>query len=398
MIFRKGVVAMDSRRTRFLSVLVCVCLCLTLFSLRLPAASAETEIGKVLATTSYTPVALMDVAEITAATSTSGVYITEYGWYDLRGGYQLSSRFGTGPVEVSITFATHDGFVFSGSVDAYLNNERCVAVVSPDRHYMTLTRTYDPMIWLPSVMKSPGDEYLDEGGLASFVATAKYAEGFQWFACNPATGEEMSVYEIPEQIDIVSDGVQSRVNIFGVPAWMDGWQVYCRFVGAWGVSQDSARATMHVNPVASLLPSPTPEPSPTPPPTLTPRPSPTPTPTPSPTPTPAPTPEPAHVHAFSDTWQYNETIHWRECECGERIEQGAHNMDWQVETPATRKQPGLEHGKCTVCGFEAIRELAYTGPSDAVRLAIVGSGGLVAITVIVLLVDSIRRAIRKKRR
>ena len=190
---------MDSRRTRFLSVLVCVCLCLTLFSLRLPAASAETEIGKVLATTSYTPVALMDVAEITAATSTSGVYITEYGWYDLRGGYQLSSRFGTGPVEVSITFATHDGFIFSGSVDAYLNNERCVAVVSPDRHYMTLTRTYDPMIWLPSVMKSPGDEYLDEGGLASFVATAKYAEGFQWFACNPATGEEMSVYEIPEQ-------------------------------------------------------------------------------------------------------------------------------------------------------------------------------------------------------
>ena len=104
------------------------------------------------------------------------------------------------------------------------------------------------------------------------------------------------------------------------------------------------------------------------------------------------------MHAFSDTWQYNETIHWRECECGERIEQGAHNMDWQVETPATRKQPGLEHGKCTVCGFEAIRELAYTGPSDAVRLAIVGSGGLVAITVIVLLVDSIRRAIRKKRR
>ena len=104
------------------------------------------------------------------------------------------------------------------------------------------------------------------------------------------------------------------------------------------------------------------------------------------------------MHDFPADWHYNETTHWRECACGERIEQGAHSMDWQVETPATRKGPGLEHGRCVICGFEAVRELAYSGPSDAVRLAIVGSGGLVALTVIVLIVDSIRHAIGKKRR
>jgi hypothetical protein len=104
------------------------------------------------------------------------------------------------------------------------------------------------------------------------------------------------------------------------------------------------------------------------------------------------------VHDFPADWHYNETTHWRECACGERIEQGAHSMDWQVEKPATRRQPGLEHGKCTICGFEAVRELAYVGPSDAVRLAITGVGGLVALTVIVLIADSIRHAIRKNRR
>ena len=392
---------MDSRRIRILPALLCLCLCLTLFSFRLPAASAETEVPKVLATISYVPVALMEAGDITAATSTSGIYITEYNWYDIRGNYLITSRFGSGPVAVAITFATHDGFVFSGGVDVYLNNEPAAYEMSPDRHYLTLMRTYDPQIWLPSVIKNPGDEYLDEGRVASFVAAANYAEGFQWFACDPATGEEISVYEIPEMIDINSDGVQSRVNIYGVPAWMDGWQVYCRFVGALGVSQDSSRATMHVNPVySSERPEESPEPSPTPSPapSPSPTPSPTPRPTPTPTPLPTPTPPPAHVHDFPETWHYDETIHWRECSCGERIEQGAHSMDWQVEKPATRRQPGLEHGKCTICGFEAVRELAYVGPSDAVRLAITGVGGLVALTVIVLIADSIRHAIRKKRR
>ena len=387
---------MDSRRIRILPALLCLCLCLTLFSFRLPAASAETEVPKVLATISYIPVALMEAGDITAATSTSGIYITEYNWYDIRGNYLITSRFGSGPVAVAITFATHDGFVFSGSVDVYLNNEPAAYEMSPDRHYLTLMRTYDPQIWLPSVIKNPGDEYLDEGRVASFVAAANYAEGFQWFACDPATGEEISVYEIPEMIDINSDGVQSRVNIYGVPAWMDGWQVYCRFVGAMGYTQNSSRATLHVNPmpIEPDAPVETEEPEETPVPT----PSPTPAPTPSPTPAPTPTPAPAHVHAFPDAWRFDDTFHWRECACGERVEQGAHSMVWEVVTPASRKAPGLEHGVCAVCGFEGDRPLAYQGPGPAVRLAVIGVGGLLALTGVVLLVDSLRHPRRKEGR
>ena len=391
---------MNGRRIRLFSVLLCLCACLTLFSLRVPEASAESEIGKVLATTSYDPVALMDVSEITAATSTNGIYIVEYNWFDLNGGYLLTSRFGSGPVEVSITFAAHDGYVFAGNVAVYLNNRPADYVLSPDRHTLTLTRVYDPMIWMPSIIKSPGDEYVDEGGLASFVAAATYAEGFQWFAANPESGEAVSVYDIPEVIDIQSDGVQSRMNINNVPAWMDGWQVYCRFVGAMGYTQNSSRATLHVNPmpIEPDAPVETEEPEETPVPTPSPTPAPTPSPTPSPTPAPTPTPAPAHVHAFPDAWRFDDTFHWRECACGERVEQGAHSMVWEVVTPASRKAPGLEHGVCAVCGFEGDRPLAYQGPGPAVRLAVIGVGGLLALTGVVLLVDSLRHPRRKEGR
>ena len=397
----EGGVAMNGRRIRFLAALVCLC---ALLPFRLPKASAETEIGKVLTTTSYTPVALMDAGEITAATSTNGVYITNYEWYDLFGGYLISARFGTGPVQVVITLATHDGFLFSGSVDAYLNNERAVCEVSPDRHYLTLTRTYDPMIWKPSVIKNPGDEYVNEGGLASFVASASYTEGFQWYAHNPETGEVQSIYEIPNAIEIFSDGEQSRLNIYAVPAWMDGWEIYCSFVGALGSTSLSTPATMHVKALDPALydiyaqsaqqAAETPEPTPSP------APSPTPSPAPSAEPTPSPTPEPTappiHVHEFPETFRFDEQRHWRECSCGERIEQGAHTFVWEVQEPAARDHAGTERGVCSVCGYEVTRELPYTGPSDLVRFGTIGIGGLVGLTVAVLIIDSIRSAIRRK--
>ena len=376
---------MRGRLTRFSGAMLCLCLCFSLFSLRAPQAAADREIVKVLATTSYTPVALMDVDRITAATSTTGIYLTEYGWYDVRGGYPITSRFGAGPVELSMTFATHDGFVFAGSVAVYLNNSPAVYTLSEDRHYLTLTREYDPMIWLPDVNKSPSDEYVDEGGLASFVATANFAEGFQWYACDPATGAVRSVYDIPESIEIYSDGVQSRMNIHNVPAWMDGWQLYCTFVGALGYSADSARATLHVKPAPGFEgPLATDE-----------TPAATEAPEESPTASPSPTPAPAHIHAFSDTWHYDETFHWRACSCGERTEQGAHSMVWVVEKPAMRTQPGLERGVCSVCGFAAVRELPYTTSGDKLRLTLIGAGCLLGLAAAALLVKVFRP---KKRR
>ena len=222
---------MRRKRTVILSALLCICLCLTLSCLRPGVAEAESYIVKVLATTSYTPVALMEAGEITAATSTKGIYLADYGWYEASSGNRVAGKFGVRPVSVLMTFATHDGYVFDSTVAVYLNNSPAAYEVSADRHYLTLTRTYDPMVWKPSVIKNPGDEYLTEGGIASFVASAAYTEGFQWYAQNPETDEVQPIYNIPNAIEIYSDGEQSRLNILAVPAWMDGWKVYCSFVG-----------------------------------------------------------------------------------------------------------------------------------------------------------------------
>ena len=157
---------------RILPLLLCLCLVLSLFGTCVPTASADTPIVKVLATTSYTPVALMDVNFITAATSTPGIYLLQYGWYDAATGNPVREKFGSRRVAAVLVFATHDGYEFDPQAAAYLNNERSACTVSDDRHFLTLTREYDPMIWAPSVIKDPGDEYLDEGGYASFVTSA----------------------------------------------------------------------------------------------------------------------------------------------------------------------------------------------------------------------------------
>ena len=397
---------MRRKKTMILSALLCLCLCLTLSQLRPPEAEAESYIVKVLATTSYTPVALMEASEITAATSTNGIYLYDYGWYEASSGNRVNGKFGVRPVSVLMTFATHDGYEFDSTVAVYLNNSLASYEVSPDRHYLTLTRTYDPMIWKPSVIKNPGDEYVNEGGLASFVASASYTEGFQWYAQNPETSEVQSIYEIPNAIEIFSDGEQSRLNIYAVPAWMDGWQIYCSFVGALGSYSLSTPATIHVKALDPALydiyaqaaqqiedaPEESPEPSPEP----TPSPAPSAEPSPSPTPSPEPSTPPIHVHEFPETFSFDEQRHWRECSCGERIEQGAHLYTWEVQETASRDHAGTERGVCSVCGYAITRELPYTGPSDLVRFGTIGIGGLVGLTVVVLIADSIRSAIRRK--
>ena len=388
------------KKTVILSALLCICLCFTLAGLRPSAAEAESYIVKVLATTSYTPVALMDANEITAATSTNGIYLFDYGWYESSSGNRVMGKFGVRPVSVLMTFATHDGYEFDSTVAVYLNNSPASYEVSADRHFLTLTRTYDPMIWKPSVIKNPGDEYLTEGGIASFVASASYTEGFQWYAQNPETDEVQPIYNIPNAIEIYSDGEQSRLNILAVPAWMDGWKVYCSFVGALGSNSLSTPATLHVKALdpalyediyAEILQpvAETPEPSPSP--------TPSPSPSPTPEPTPEPSPEPVHVHEFPDTYIFDDLRHWRECSCGERIEQGAHVMAWSEQEPASRNKPGTELGVCSVCGYEMTRELPYQGPNEVVRFATIGVGGLVGLTVVVLIADSIVRAVRRKK-
>ena len=163
---------MKKNAKRGLTALLCLCLCLSLVVFCPAQASAETVIEKLLTTTSYTPVALMELMYVTAATSTGGAYIAGYRWVDTVLGTTVTDAFSTGSYRVEITVNTIDGFEFSEQPAVYLNNIPASYSLSADRRSLTLTRTYEAEIWAPSVVKNPTSERVDEGGLASFSATA----------------------------------------------------------------------------------------------------------------------------------------------------------------------------------------------------------------------------------
>lgn len=403
---------MKSMKSRLLTALFCLCLCAAVTVLCPIRAHADDPIyvNKVLTTTTYTPVALMDLDYVTAATSTSGVYITEYNWFDVETGSVITSNFTTRPAEVQITLATYDGIEFSDTVAVYLNNSPASFVVSADHRYLTLSRTYAPDVWKPSVIKNPENETVEEGGIASFAATAIYNLGYQWMVLDPETWEHYPVDELPDRYGVtVGETGNDHVTIYGVTREMDGLRFYCTFLGAVKgdyYNADSLGATLHVrfDPNA-VITEPEPEEEPA---EEVPAEEPTETPEETPAeetgaeetgPAPAETEaEEVHTHVFSDTWSYDGSTHWRECECGERTEQGAHTLEWKLTRRATKKIAGIETGTCTTCGYTVTRETDYDGISDGLRLAIVGVAGLTALTILVLIVDSIRTSIKRRKR
>ena len=143
---------MKKSKRLLITALLCLCLCLTLSALLPGKASADEVISKVLTTTKYTPVALMDVALSPAGTSTSGVYIASYCWFDVSTG-NIVTQFGEGTYRVEITLGTYDGFYFDEPVRAYLNNIPVDFIMSADYRTMVVYRTYAAEIWAPSVVK-----------------------------------------------------------------------------------------------------------------------------------------------------------------------------------------------------------------------------------------------------
>ena len=371
-----------------------LCLCLLLASAFPLQAHADVPISKVLTTTKFTPVALMELQYVPAATSTEGVYIVDYAWYDANTGAKVVDQFGVNRVEVQITLATHDGYEFADEVNAYLNNVPADCIISPDRHYLTILRTYNPEIWLPSVVKQPTDEFIEEWGMASFAANANYTLAYEWFAVNPETGAEYTTAQLSTEYGVIFIlDAGSTMTMVNVPASLDGWQFYCSFIGALDVRSNSRRATLHVKRNSPVIDEYAIEPGSVE--AATPSPEPTPEPTPSPTPTPVPTaspePSPEHFHVFPSTWHYDDAMHWRACECGEMIEQGAHVFTWKTLVRPTRVRNGTEQGVCDVCGYTTTREAVFQGLSPFVRVTLTGVVGLAALTVLVLLIDTARQ-------
>ena len=60
---------------------------------------------------------------------------------------------------------------------------------------------------------------------------------------------------------------------------------------------------------------------------------------------------PVTEHEYSDTWKFNETGHWHECECGEKTAVEAHTPKEVIDIMPDEESNGIGHDECEVCGF-----------------------------------------------
>ncbi len=58
-----------------------------------------------------------------------------------------------------------------------------------------------------------------------------------------------------------------------------------------------------------------------------------------------------HSHSYGDEWEYDDTRHWHECQCGEKQDSADHTWDQgAVTVKATCEKQGERTYRCTVCG------------------------------------------------
>ena len=58
----------------------------------------------------------------------------------------------------------------------------------------------------------------------------------------------------------------------------------------------------------------------------------------------------SHTHSYGTDWKYDDTNHWHECECGDKVDIAAHSAsEWIIDTAATETAEGAKHKECTVC-------------------------------------------------
>ena len=58
-----------------------------------------------------------------------------------------------------------------------------------------------------------------------------------------------------------------------------------------------------------------------------------------------------HEHIYGD-WQSNDTQHWKECRCGEKIEVGDHTYgEWKITKEPTTTETGSRERTCSICKY-----------------------------------------------
>ena len=231
------------------------------------------------------------------------------------------------------------------------------------------------------ITKSPENENVKPGGTASFITQAVNYTSCKWYLSKD--GETVEADRAEERfpgLKVAGDGTEKLI-LSAIPKSLDGWSIYCVFKGAAG-SVSTSKARLHVS--DSAKPKPTQIPAAA----VTQSPVVTLVPTAEPMQTAAP-----HVHSFSAQWKSDDTRHWQECECGEKVNLADHVVaEWTTVTEATKEQDGIDEGTCAVCGRTVRRSTAYRTPV-AIKVIIIAAISLVIATAIV---SKMRRNSRKR--
>lgn len=231
------------------------------------------------------------------------------------------------------------------------------------------------------ITKSPENENVKPGGTASFITQAVNYTSCKWYLSKD--GETVEADRAEERfpgLKVAGDGTEKLI-LSAIPKSLDGWSVYCVFKGAAG-SVSTSKARLHVS--DSAKPKPTRIPAAA----VTQSPVVTLVPTAEPMQTAAP-----HVHSFSAQWKSDDTRHWQECECGEKVNLADHVVsEWTTVTEVTKEQDGIDEGTCAVCGRTVRRSTAYRTPV-AIKVIIIAA---ISLVIAAAIVSKMRRNSRKR--
>jgi len=407
---------MSIHAKRWLTLWLTVCVCLSMLCLAPISASAATEIKNATTTLAMgDPVVMMEVSANASAASGTGYHLVSATWYDGSGNVETST-FKKGSYTLVIQLAADAGYVFAADAKGYINNSNAGITTerSGDGSSLKLTKSYTATIWKPQPVKHPGPETVKEGGWCSFVVSGLYVGSYEWFLESPE-GLVVPVSAVDVQFPGVTqdgDGT-SKIKLYNIPYEMNGWKVYCT---EWSVDKLSFTNTRSTTITVT-----------------TDRPQPTEAPEETAAPTPEATAAPEgdgsapdaqaeggegaagggengeggedgeHVHQFPDVWTYDVQTHWHACtECGEILDQATHDMVWTVTREPSREQSGEEQGVCSICGYKAVRELPFDEEAalerdqPLFRYTLIGLGAALLLSIVILIVQAVRRASRRR--
>ena len=78
---------------------------------------------------------------------------------------------------------------------------------------------------------------------------------------------------------------------------------------------------------------------------------------------------PVHTHDVHDeAWKYDETQHWQECSCGEKLNVANHTYgDWKVTKEATETEAGSRERDCPVCEYVQVEIIPEIGHEHGIH-------------------------------